>query len=242
MIVTAASKSTLNPITPRATPYRDLLRFERLPAAYCHPERLGTFLPDGLPQDFRDRLSRSTRLRRRLSELLIRRIGLSPLTLKDLATAEGRFVQLEGDALQDALKKVGAIWQARNIRRIILKAPLRELIERLGRDNHRAALRTVNHTPKDASEREAFSPETPDIDELMNWIERDGLLAVNAWCRHQPAALAQRLRLKLPPGPETDGKPATRYLDCGPKIVNRVVMMLPAFNKNRADDQATAYD
>jgi hypothetical protein len=226
---------------PRPQSHRARLRFERLPAAYCHPERIGAFLPDGLPANFRDRLSRSPRLRLRLSALLTRRLGLSPLTLKDLAAPEGRFAQLEGKALEGALRKIGAIWQARNIRKIILKEPLRELVEHLGRDNHRAALQFVNLAPEPASDRDTFSIETPDIDKLMGLVERDGLIAVNAWCRQQPAALAERLRLKLPPGPETDNEPPARYLERGPKIVDRVVTMLPTAGEDSVDGRMGAH-
>jgi hypothetical protein len=235
-VTTAGEVAKKKPMTRRATPYRDRLRFERLPAAYCHPERIDALLPEGLPSSLRERLHGSTRLNLRLSALLTRRLELSPLTLKDLSTPEGRFAQLEGQALKDALQTVGAIWQARTIRKIILKAPLRELVERLGRDTHRAALRFVNLAPEPASDRQAISSETPDIDKLMRWIERDGLLAANAWCRHQPAALAERLRLKLPPGSEIDGEPPTRYIDRGPKIVDRVIMMLPAAIGKSTDD------
>lgn len=248
MTVTAAGENAESPsmagstMAPNAKPHRDRLRFERLPAAYCHPERIGAFLPEGLPANYRDRLSGSTRLRLRLSALLTRRFALSSLTLKDLATPEGRFAQLEGTALKDSLRKIGAIWQARNLRKIILKAPLRELVERLGRDNHRAALRFVDLAPEPVSEPDAFSVDAPDIEKLMGWIERDGMIAVNAWCRHQPAALAQRLRLKLPPGPETDDEPPASYLDRGPKIVDRVIMLLPAAVEGSVDKTVAAHD
>jgi hypothetical protein len=236
MIVASAGESASHKMTRRATPYRDRLRFERLPAAYCHPERLGVFLPERLPASFRERLSGSPRLRLRLSALLTKRLGLSPLTLSDLATQEGRFAQLEGEALKDALRKIGAIWQARNIRKIILKAPLRELVQHLGQDNHRVALRFVNLAPEPAGDTDMFSVDTPDIQKLMACVERDGLIAVNAWCQRQPAALGERLRLKLPPGPATDREPPARYRDHGPKIVDRVIMLLPAAADNRDND------
>lgn len=241
MTVTAAGTHAEDPMAGSTQPYRDRLRFERLPAAYCHPERLCSLLPQALPTSFRDRLARSARLRLRLSALLTRRFQLSPLESTSLATSAGRFAQLEGAALEDALRKIGAIWQARNIRKIILKAPLRELVERLGRDNHRAALRFIDLTPEPASDRDAFSIETPDIDKLMAWIERDGLLAVNAWCRHQPAPLAERLLLKLPPGPEVDDTPPARYLDCSITIVDRVITSLPVVGRDHTDRSVGAH-
>lgn len=238
MTVTAAGAHARGPVTKSAHPQRDRMRFERLPSAYCHPERLGRFLPESLPTSFRDRLVESARVRLRLSKWLTRRFNLSPLAPEDLATPEGRFAQLEGQALEDTLRRIGAIWQARNIRKIILKAPLRELVERLGRDNHRVALRLIELTPEPASDRDAFSIETPDIDKLMAWIERDGRIAVNAWCRFQPAPLAERLRLKLPPGPEIDDVPPTRYLESSQTIVDRVIMSLPAAGRDDHPNQS----
>ncbi len=219
-------------------PHWAKLRFERLPAAYCHPERMATLLPDGLPAGFRDRLMGSARLRLRLSSLLARRFRLAPCCAGDLETPEGRFAQLEGDALQNALLRAGAIWHARKIRKIILAAPLRHLIERLGRDNHRAALRFIDLAAEDdAADDDIDNREaSPNIDNLLNRIERDGLIAVNAWCDHQPAALAGRLKLKLPPCPEVDEQPPASHRDRGLMIVDRVVMTLAAEPQPRRDD------
>lgn len=213
----------------RGGPHRARLRFERLPAAYCHPDRVGKLLPDALPAGFRDRLMSSARLRLRLSSLLARRFALAPCCAGDLATPEGRFVQLEGEDLSSALKRVGAIWHARKIRKIILAEPLRHLIERLGRDNHRAALRYIDlaaeeGTPEDGADDDQQA--LPDLEKLLGQIERDGLIAVNAWCHHQSAALAGRLRLKLPPCPEIDDQPPTSHRDRGLMIVDRVVTTL----------------
>lgn len=204
-------------------PHRSRLRFERLPAAYCHPERLSGLLPDGLPAGFRDRLQGSARLRLRLSTLIARRFALEPVAPDDLATPEGRFVRLDGEDLQNAVRRVGAIWHARALRRVILKDELAKLVEHLGRDNHRAALRFIDLAPENEADDEG---EAPDLDGLMGRIERAGLASVNGWCRHQPAALAARLKLKLPPCPEVDGEPEGGHRCRGPMIVDRVVMML----------------
>ncbi|MGI9498694.1 MAG: hypothetical protein ACR2P3_01535, partial [Geminicoccaceae bacterium] len=60
---------------PGQRPHRARLRFEKLPAAYSHPDRIGQLLPDGLPASFRDRLQGSARLRPRLSAVLARRLA-----------------------------------------------------------------------------------------------------------------------------------------------------------------------
>lgn len=214
------------------TPHRARLRFERLPAAYCHPDRVGKLLPDGLPAGFRDQLMGSARLRLRLSSLLARRFALAPCCAGDLTTPEGRFAQLEGEDLTSALKRVGAIWHAKTIRKIILAEPLRHLIRQLGRDNHRAALRFIDlaadeEVPNaDPSAADDDEQALPHVDKLLGKIERDGLIALNAWCQHQSAALAGRLRLKLPPCPEIDDQPPVSHQDRGLMIVDRVVMTL----------------
>ncbi|MGI9500010.1 MAG: SctK family type III secretion system sorting platform protein [Geminicoccaceae bacterium] len=211
----------------RQMSHRAKLRFERLPSAYTHPERIGSLLPDGLPTNFRDRLMASARSRCRLSALLARHVALPSCMTEDLETPEGRFARLEDEDLENALRRIGAIWHARKIRNLIMAEPLRQLIEQLGRDNHRTALRLIDLSPEDDpanGDGEAAS----DVDGLMGWIERDGLIAVNAWCRHQPAALALRLRLKLRPCPEADDEPPARHRDLAVAIVDHVVMTLAA--------------
>lgn len=224
----------------RPKPYRARLRFERLPATYCHPERIGKLLPEGLPVSFRDRLLASKRLRLRLSALIAKRFALAPLTLGDLATPEGRFAQLEGHALKDAMRRIGAIWQAHNIRKIILKEPLRRLHERLGRDNHRAALRFIDLAPSQITDQDQLDADNPDIDRLMAWIERDAVIAINAWRREQPAALADRLWLKLSPGPGSDNEPPAGHRDLGLIIVDRVVMTLFAASQTPSNATVSA--
>ncbi len=219
--------------------YRARLRFERLPAAYCHPERLAKLLPDGLPADFRDRLIGSTRLRLRLSFLLARWFQLAPCCAGELETPEGRFAQLEGAPLESVIRRIGAIWHARTVRKIILAEPLRQLIESLGRDNYQAALHFIDLAPEDdAADQGADDDEQdlPNVEDLLGWIERDGLIAVNAWCRHQPAALAGRLRLKLPPCPEVDDKPPASHQDRGLMIVDCVVQTLLADTLETGND------
>lgn len=226
------------PAIPSQRPHRARLRFERLPGAYCHPDRIGRLLPEGLPVSFRDRLQASPRLRLRLSALLARRYQLETCNAADLATPEGCFAQLEGEELMSAVRCVGAIWHARAIRKVILTEPLRRLIERLGRNNHRAALRFIDLSPDDNDPNEGADSDhaTPDIEALLNKIERDGLIAVNAWRRHQPVALAERLRLKLPPGSDVDDEPPASHRDHGLMIVDRVVMTLAAEPQEEASD------
>ncbi|MEM7042315.1 MAG: SctK family type III secretion system sorting platform protein [Pseudomonadota bacterium] len=208
--------------TPR--PLKARLRFERLPAAYCHPERIQRLLPDGLPAQFRDRLLASTRLRFRLSSILAERHALQACGPDMLATPAGRFAQLEGEVLQSALRRIGAIWHARTLRTFILAEPLRQLMDRLGRDNYQAALRSIDLAPETAPDETDDGDRSPDADRLVDLIERDGLIAVNAWCHQQPAALGARLKLKLRPCPEVDGEPPASLRELGPKIVDRVAM------------------
>ncbi|MDH3660598.1 MAG: Yop proteins translocation protein K [Alphaproteobacteria bacterium] len=214
----------------RPRSYRRKLRFERLPAAYCHPGRIAALLPEGLPTSFQGRLQGSRRLCLRLSAVLTKRFALLPLMADDLATPEGHFAQLEGQELANAISRIGAIWHAQKIRKLILAEPLRRLIERLGPDNYRAALRFIDLAPEDEDARDGDHAEggAPDVDLLLGRIERDALIAVSAWRRHQPPALAERLRLKLPPCPEVDDDPPASHADRGLIIVDRVVTTLAA--------------
>lgn len=214
-------------------PHRARLRFERLPAAYCHPDHLAALLPDGLPAGFCAQLQHSVRLRHRLSLLLTRRFSLEPLAQNDLTTPEARFAQLEAADLAQALFLIGAILHARVIRKIILADPLRKLIERLGRDIYRAALRHIDLSPVDDDDQN----DPADVDALLKRIDRDGLIAVRVWCQHQPAALAGRLKLKLPRCQKDDHVLSVSDPDHGQKIVDHVVRTFPPpFLNHRADD------
>lgn len=218
--------------TFKVGPKRALLRFERLPAAYIHPERLSRCLPPNLPVKYRDQLLGAKRLRPRLSGLLTRRFNLPPCTAEELETPEGRFAQLEAAALDAAVRRIGAIWHARTIAAIILAASLKELIAWLGRDGHQEALRHGKLACVGV-DRDIIG-DKPDIDLLCKAIERDGRHCVVAWCRHQPASLAERLLLKLPPIEDVDGKSLERFRGQGLLIADRVMMEMVADHGNNS--------
>jgi hypothetical protein len=210
--------------TPGGGPHMKRLRFDRLPAVYMHPDRLNGLLPVGISPELKERLRQSSRLHHRLSAVLDRRFELKPSGGNDLDTPEGRFVQLDGEALVAMIRRAGAIWHANTISAIILAQPLRRLVSWLGRDNHRVALRHVQLSTTDAED--AFLGDEPDIEGLCLAIERDGLICINAWSRHQPEALAKRLRLKLPPGVAVDDMPPATHREQGTLIVDRIIMTM----------------
>ena len=211
-------------------PKRALLRFERLPASYIHPDRLCGCLPAGLPSTYRDRLLEAKRLRLRLSAVLTRRFSLTPCTAEDLDTPEGRFALLEGAALDDAIRRIGAVWNARTIAAVILADCLKELVAWLGRDGYRQALRHVKRAPADV-DRDIIG-DKPDIERLCKTIERDGQYCVHVWCEHQPAFLARRILLKLPPIPEIDNPSLERFQDQGLLITDDVIKEIMADDGN----------
>lgn len=197
-------------MTMTLTP-RTRLRFEHLPSAYCQEAVIDEMLQNTLPDRLRARLTGSARLRVRLSGLIKARFDLEPCTSDDLATPAGRFASLEGEALDNALRRIGAIAEARAIRSVILKPALRELIERLGRDTHRCALRFVDLAPEAGSDRDNDDNDaTFSIDGLITTIDRAGLIAARSWSESQPKALAKRLQLKLPPVHQDEASEASR--------------------------------
>ena len=207
-------------------PKRALLRFERLPAVYIHPERLSRCLPANLSVTYRDRLLRDRRLRLRLSDILTRRFGLPPCVEEELDTPEGRFAQLEGMDLGIVIRRIGAMWHARTIAAIILKDAVRQLVSWLGRGGYRSALRHVRYARADVIPD--VVGDQPNIELLCRSIERDGEHCVSAWCRHQPAFLAERLLLKLPPLEELDDQSLEQIQEQGLLIADRVMMEIMA--------------
>jgi len=212
------------------------LRFDRLPAASCHPDHLAALLPAGCPKSLRDRLQHARRLRVRLSALLAHRHGLEPVNTADLATPEGQFAQFEGEALHKAALQAGAIWHAHRVRKIILAEPRRRLLNGLGHGIYQNALGAVDLSPVLADDRD----DTPDVSTLLRHIEHDGRTAIRAWCHHQTPALGKRLLLKLPlPEPiEVDRTSRTdRASRTGRIIVDHVVALLTA----NGDDAETRH-
>ncbi|MGI9437693.1 MAG: SctK family type III secretion system sorting platform protein, partial [Geminicoccaceae bacterium] len=224
-----AGQSNLS-ATAAIVPKRLQLKFERMPAAYIHPLRLGHCLPAELPEAFRDRLLHTPRLQQRLSALIAWKFtlpsgGIDQLTSSSdpLPCAPARFAMLEGGALETATRSIGAIWHRQTIAKIILAEPLRRLTTWLGRDIYREALGYGACGNAETGSDEHPFADTPDIQALCQAIERDGQRCVLAWSDRQPAALAARLRIKLPPDAEIDGEPARLFRSLGPAIVEHVI-------------------
>ena len=217
--------------TSEVGPKRALLRFERLPALYIHGDRLSQCLPGELSSKHRDRLLNDKRLRSRLSKFLIERLNLRPCSLDDLATPEGQFALFEGEKLDEAIKRIGAIWHARTIAAIILASALKDLMGWLGRDIYRDALRNVD-LGADCVDPDIIG-DTPKVDQLRQNILRDGQHCIRAWSDHQPAALADRLTLKLDGTADEDRDMPEQFRDRGLMITDRVMLDMVAGEQKR---------
>jgi hypothetical protein len=152
----------------------------------------------------------------------VRRFGLPPCVAEDLDTPEGRLAQLEGADLGRAVRRIGAVWHARTIAAIIIADSLKELISWLGREGYRGALRHVKLATADV-DHDVIGEDKPNIEMLCEMIERDGQHCVHAWCHHQPAFLAKRLLLKMPPMVEIDDQSLEQFREQGLLIADRVM-------------------
>lgn len=210
--------------TSKVGPTRALLRFERLPALYIHPDRLAQCLPQELRLKQRDRLLNTKRLGPRLSGLLMRRFELRPCSLHDFESSEGQFAQIEGEELALAIRRIGAIWHARSVAAIILARSLKDLVSRLGKETYREALRQADLAGADLDQ--GIAEGTPAIDRLSRNIDRDGQRCIRAWCEHQPISLAQRLILKLDPAADVEDDMQDRFRNRGVIVTDRVMMTM----------------
>lgn len=185
---------------------------ERRLARALPPERVLALLPSVLDPETVERLVASDRLAGRLSEHLRRQAGVPPLDPALLEAEDRALMLLDAEGLEQLQRMAGAIWHGQALKRIILAEPRRRMAELIGEDALAGAGRNVEVSPAIAS------PAEPEA--LAAAIDADGAACLEAWCRAQPAAIAERIRLKRDaeaPDPTDD------HLANGPAVIARAV-------------------
>ncbi len=149
-------------------------------------EALGALV--ALPASLVLRLRRCPRTAPGLDAILHRRLaGLLDL----LGAAQERVLGLDDEGLRRLALCAGAVRHARSVLHLLDGGALRAFVAALGPEPRAAALRW-----HDLAGGEVAAPGDGPIEML---VARDGWRCLHAWCEAQPAALARRLALSLPP-------------------------------------------
>ena len=175
--------------------FRSALVFNRRPVAYVDPARIAADEPS-LPAEAWRRLLATPRLSARLSQRILARYGLLGRELWDFEPRRRRLALLDAAALRRIAVRAGALLHAAAISRIVLRERVLAVRALIGDDGHAFALRRAPFLSLPARLPEARDPAVV--------IERDGLSCLAAWLEREPEALAQRVRLRFPPGTALD--------------------------------------
>lgn len=191
--------------------FRAALVFNRRPAAYIAPERLAADEPS-LPVEAWRRLLGAPRLSARLSRRILARYGLAGRELWEFVPRRRRLALFDASALRQVALRAGALLHASAIRRIVLRDRVIAVRTLLGEDGHAFAVKRAPFL--------GLPLRLPEPADPAAVLEKDGMSCLAAWLRREPEALAQRVRLRFPPGtaldapvPGLDGAPAARLVE-----------------------------
>lgn len=191
-----------------------VLRFNLQPAGYADPERLAALWPDRLDAGQWRRLLAAPRLAGRLSRHLLERLGLEGESCWDFAPRRRRLALLPAGELTRIARFAGCFLHARAIARVIARGAVQELRQRLGDDAYLFAVKRATFL---APPETAQGPVEPAA------IEHGGFACLGHWLAGEPAAVAARLRLKLPPPGIPERPPAVPDAALAGQVLDKVL-------------------
>ncbi len=170
-------------------------------------DRVAAFLGCGVSASLAAQLASSPRFQTRMAGLISSRFGelgvLSPEQAKVLAMQPNELIGLSN--------RVGVVWHAGAIVRIIDGVSRRAFEALLGKESYELALACVDLQPAGASH-----DRTPD--DIAKAVPIDGAACLAAWCESQGRAISARLRLTRP-----DASPERVHEISGPRIVAKLL-------------------
>jgi hypothetical protein len=199
---------------PRSDPSAEWDAFMRYPVAYIEPSRLDACFNGHLGAELCERLKGMTRLRDRVSAMIIERCALAPTCDPFLVDDCDRAIALaSAERLCELGQRAAAIYWAKTIARVILAAHVKALNEQLGEPL--CVLALAHHDL--SGPEQSLEP----IETIGARIKDDGLRCLAAWCASQPGAVNARVRLKLAACAALEVAAEMPLLECGPAIVRR---------------------
>ena len=122
-----------------------------------------------------------------------------------------RLALLDVAVLRRIAVRAGALLHAAAIRRIVLRDRVIAVRALLGDDGHAFALKRAPFL--------SLPMRVADTHDPAAVIERDGLSCLAAWLAREPEALAQRVRLRFPPGTALEAPTAGLEGEAGRKVL-----------------------
>jgi hypothetical protein len=169
------------------------LAFNLVPAAYAHPQRLANEeASSGLPAATWRRLLACERLAGRLSQRLLARLDAAGPPCWDFGPPLRRLALLPSSELARVARFVGAYLHAGAVRSVIARTPLMALRAAIGEDAYAFAVKRAPFLKAPPPR-----PRPPDIVEA---VLRDGERCLAGWLEGEPRSVAERVRLRFPPG------------------------------------------
>jgi hypothetical protein len=198
-------------VTQEAADGSDWHAFMAWPASYIDTGRLDRCFASPFGRDLCGRLRASHRLRDRLSAMIAQRHALAARVAVDVCDDLDRAIALSSaERLSDIARRSGAIYWARAIAGVVRPAEVATLHREI--DEALCTLALIHRDLAGAQELHA-------IEGIGARSVEDGLRCVAAWSRAQPAAVGQRVRLKLAAHPALDEPPQAPFADIGPSVV-----------------------
>jgi hypothetical protein len=189
--------------------------FRTQPAAFAHPSHVIRAFDGLISEEVASELATEERFRGRLSTLLTGLYALSEDFGDAPPSAAGERLALASSGeLAALIRRCGTVYWARAIVGTIESAAVVALKQTLGEEAYASALAN-----RDLAGPERTLPAWTDLDAA---VTSAGLCCLSAWCARQPAALAQRIRLKLP-DKTAFGPIGAPFDQAGPAIVDRLL-------------------
>jgi hypothetical protein len=182
------------------------------PSAYMHTTRLAACFDRRIGVRLCERLQGASRLQDRLSVMIVEFYGLAaPIGPDAVSPADQKIATLPAASISNVVRRAGAVYWANAIAGAVRAEEVRWLRDRLGEAIHTFALE---------NRKLSGSPEKLDMaDGGDTRIVEDGVRCLAAWCRSQPAAIGERVRLKSPPSLALDGAVQSPFNEIGPAII-----------------------
>jgi hypothetical protein len=198
--------------TDRAPPALDWATLMNRPPAYMDATRLAACFDGRISVRLCERLQGTSRLQDRLSPMISAFYGLAaPVGPDAVSPADQKVALLPVAHVGDVVRRAGAVYWANAIANALRAEEVRWLRERLGNPLYTFALE---------NRKLSGPPEKVDMADGMDTrIVEDGVRCLAAWCRSQPAAIGDRVRLKSPASPMLEGTLPIPFNEIGPAII-----------------------